>query len=30
MAEIEQWLRPEPTARDLLRVRKRSRELAVD
>lgn len=30
LAEIERWLRPEPTASDLLRLRKRSRELAVD
>jgi GT2 family glycosyltransferase len=29
-AEIEKWLRPEPTASELLRLRKRSRELAVD
>jgi len=30
IAEIERWLRPEPTTSELLRIRKRARELAVD
>jgi GT2 family glycosyltransferase len=29
-AEIERWLRPEPTASELLRIRKQTRELAAD